>query len=45
MEVHGDENELYWSGLDEDFFNLSRYAGRGNIGHILEEIRSVSHLI
>lgn len=34
----GDENELYWSGLDHDFFNMSEYAGEGNIGHILTEI-------
>lgn len=36
--VHGEENVLYWSGLDEDFFDTSRYAGEGNIGHILKEI-------
>lgn len=36
--VSGDENELYWSGLDHDFFNMSEYAGEGNIGHILTEI-------
>lgn len=39
--VSGDENELYWSGLDENYFDMTRYAGMGNIGHILEEIRDV----
>lgn len=39
VEVAGDENELYWSGLDENYFDMSRYAGEGNIGHILEQIK------
>lgn len=39
VEVAGDENELYWSGLDENYFDIGRYAGEGNIGHILEEVR------
>lgn len=38
VKVTGDENDLYWSDLDHDFFNMSKYAGEGNIGHILAEI-------
>lgn len=38
VSVSGDENDLYWSGLDNDFFDMSKYAGEGNIGHILSEI-------
>lgn len=37
--VRGEENELYWSGLDCNFFDSSQYAGEGNIGHILEHIQ------
>lgn len=37
--VSGDENELYWSGLDEDFFDDSKFAGEGSIGHILEQVK------
>ena len=37
--VAGEENELYWSDLDHDFFDTSQYAGIGNIGHILLEVR------
>lgn len=33
--VSGDENELYWSTLDHNFFDVTQYAGEGNIGHIL----------
>ncbi len=33
--VRGDENELYWSGLDRDFFDTAAFAGDGNIGHIM----------
>lgn len=36
--VSGDENELYWSALDHNFFDTSQYAGEGNMGHILMEI-------
>ena len=38
VEVKGDENELYWSELDKNFFDSSLYAGYGNIGHIMELI-------
>ena len=37
-EVFGDENDLYWSELDCDFFDVNTFAGEGNIGHILEHI-------
>ena len=36
--VAGDENELYWSDTDCDFFDSAQYAGQGNIGHIVEHI-------
>ncbi|MBQ7049600.1 MAG: NUDIX hydrolase, partial [Firmicutes bacterium] len=39
LEVAGDENELYWSELNCNFFDMEQYAGNGNIGHILEEIK------
>lgn len=39
FEVFGDENELLWSNIDEDFFNITQYAGEGNIGHIIEHVK------
>lgn len=36
--VQGDENDLAWLPVDEDFFDSTRFAGNGNIGHILWEI-------
>ena len=39
IDVSGDENELYWSTLDDDFFDVTRYAGSGNIGHIMTQIK------
>lgn len=41
VEVTGDENELYWAPLNDNYFDTKRYAGEGNIGHILEEIRCI----
>ena len=37
-EVMGDENDLYWSSLDSNFFDTNVFAGEGNMGHILMEI-------
>lgn len=37
--VYGDENTLFWSDLRLDFFDMTRYAGEGNIGHMLEIAR------
>ncbi|MBN2981060.1 NUDIX hydrolase [Cohnella algarum] len=39
VQVSGDENELYWSDLHRDFFDMSLYAGEGNIGHMIEQVR------
>lgn len=36
---HGDENPLVWADASEDFFDMTRYAGEGNMGHIMEQIR------
>ena len=36
--VKGDENKLYWSEIDCDFFDMTQYAGEGNIGHIIQHI-------
>lgn len=38
-EPFGDENPLLWSGMDCDFFDMNRFAGEGNIGHIVEHIK------
>ena len=37
--VRGEENELLWVSADEDFFDLHRFAGEGNIGHMMEQVR------
>lgn len=36
--VYGDENDLEWIGLNQNFFDMNQYAGEGNIGHIMEHI-------
>ncbi|TBL80309.1 NUDIX hydrolase [Paenibacillus thalictri] len=43
--VSGDENELFWSGLDENFFDMSLYAGEGNIGHMMEQVKMSRQLL
>lgn len=34
-----EEHPLVWLDLDEDFFDSSRFAGEGNIGHMVEQVR------
>ncbi len=36
--VYGDENDLEWQEMNQNFFNVSKFAGEGNIGHIMEHI-------
>lgn len=38
INVSGDENKLYWSTLDHNFFDATQYAGEGNIGHIMMHV-------
>lgn len=32
-------NKLEWVLIDDDFFNMNKYAGEGIIGYIIEEIK------
>ena len=32
-------NKLKWVDRTDNFFDMTRYAGEGNIGHIIEEIK------
>lgn len=38
--ISGEENTLFWqTDMEDNFFDLSKYAGEGNIGHILEHVK------
>lgn len=39
VELIEEVNKLEWISMDENFFDIKKYAGEGNIGHILEEIK------
>lgn len=32
-------NKLEWIDVNDNFFDMQKYAGEGNIGHIIEEIK------
>lgn len=32
-------NKLEWIDINDNFFDIKKYAGEGNIGHIIEEIK------
>lgn len=31
-------NKLYWMNKTENFFDISKFAGEGNIGHMLKQV-------
>ena len=39
VELVEEVNKLKWVSTNDNFFDITKYAGEGNIGHILEEIK------
>ena len=39
VELVEEVNKLEWVDIDDNFFDMNKYAGEGNIGHIIEEIK------
>lgn len=39
VELLEEVNKLEWISLNDNFFDITKYAGEGNIGHIIEEIK------
>lgn len=39
VELIEEVNKLEWVDINDDFFDMNKYAGEGNIGHIIEEIK------
>lgn len=39
VELIEEVNKLKWVDMNDNFFDLKKYAGEGNIGHIIEEIK------
>lgn len=37
--VFGDENNLKWMDINQNFFDITKFAGEGNIGHIMEHVK------
>ena len=32
-------NKLYWISTKENFYDIEKFAGEGNIGHMIEQVR------
>lgn len=45
LAVKGEENELFWLPLDENFFDIERFSGEGDMGHILTLIKQQRELL
>ena len=39
VELIEEVNKLEWVSVNDNFFDMNRYAGEGNVGHIIEEIK------
>ena len=39
VELVEEVNKLEWVDINDNFFDMTRYAGEGNIGHVIEEIK------
>ncbi|MCL2628977.1 MAG: NUDIX domain-containing protein [Oscillospiraceae bacterium] len=39
VELTEEANKLFWINADDNFYDTGKYAGEGNIGHMLEQVR------
>ena len=39
VELIEEVNKLEWIDINDNFFDMTKYAGESNIGHIIEEIK------
>lgn len=39
VELIEEVNKLVWVPTNDNFFDMTKYAGEGNIGHMMEEIK------
>lgn len=39
VEIVEEVNKLEWVSMNNNFFDMNKYAGEGNIGHMIEEIK------
>lgn len=45
IKVGGEENRLFWHDSDINFFDPIKFAGEGNMGHIIEQIKMYKDII
>ena len=38
VEVIEEVNKLYWLSKNENYFDVTKFAGEGNIGHMIEQV-------
>ena len=45
VKLREEKNPLLWMAVEEDYFDMRRFAGEGNIGHIMEHVKLHRELI
>lgn len=40
VELIEEVNKLEWVSINDNFFDMNKYAGEGNVGHIIEVIKT-----
>lgn len=41
LDVYGDENPLLWIDVESNFFDIDKFAGKGNLGHFMEMMKDI----
>lgn len=41
FDVYGDENPLLWIDVNSNFFDIEKFAGKGNLGYFMEMIKDI----
>ena len=44
IEVVEEINKLYWIDKNENFFNVNKFAGEGNIGHMVRQVEELKKI-
>ena len=41
MNLVEEVNKLYWVDKNENFFDIDKFAGEGNIGHMVKQVENL----
>lgn len=45
LELQEEVNKLHWFSVENDFFDMSKFAGEGSVGHIIEQVKIYKNIL